>query len=389
MATGITTYQCPACTGPLHFVGESGRLECDYCGKSYDVTEIERLFSEKEAASIEAQEKAEAKQEKEKAAAEETGDSWDAQEAAGLRAYNCPSCGAELICDASAGLRAYNCPSCGAELICDATTAATSCPYCGNPTIVPGQFTGGLRPDLLIPFRLDKQAAINALKMYYRGKKFLPKAFSEQNHIEEIQGVYVPFWLCDCKVEGSIHYHATNISTWREGDYKVTETKHYQVDRSGGIEFRQIPVDASTKMPDAHMDAIEPYDYSDLRPFSSAYLPGFLADKYDVNQQESLPRIQSRAENSAEMEMRNTVKGYSTVTATSKNLNFSHSGMKYALMPVWMLSTKWKDQNFLFAMNGQTGKLVGDLPIDNGKRVAWFVGTAVVSLLLQLAFWWL
>ena len=90
------------------------------------------------------------------------------------------------------------------------------------------------------------------------------------------------------------------------------------------------------------MDAIEPYDYSDLRPFSSAYLPGFLADKYDVNQQESLPRIQSRAENSAEMEMRNTVQGYSTVTATSKNLNFSHSGMKYALMPVWMLSTKWK-----------------------------------------------
>ena len=274
-------------------------------------------------------------------------------------------------------------------MICDATTAATSCPYCGNPTIVPGQFTGGLKPELVIPFRLDKQAAVAALKQYYKGKKLLPKAFMEQNHIEEIQGVYVPFWLCDCQVDGSIHYHATKISTWREGDYKVTETKHYQVDRSGGIEFRQIPVDASTKMPDAHMDAIEPYDYSDLRPFSSAYLPGFLADKYDVNQQESLPRIQSRAENSAEMEMRNTVKGYSTVTATSKNLNFSHSGMKYALMPVWMLSTKWKDQNFLFAMNGQTGKLVGDLPIDNGKRVAWFVGTAVVSLLLQLAFWWL
>ena len=90
MATGITTYQCPACTGPLHFVGESGRLECDYCGKSYDVTEIERLFSEKEAASIEAQEKADAKQEKEKAAAEEMGVSWDEQETAGMKAYNCP-----------------------------------------------------------------------------------------------------------------------------------------------------------------------------------------------------------------------------------------------------------------------------------------------------------
>ena len=368
MATGITTYQCPACTGPLHFVGESGRLECDYCGKSYDVTEIERLFSEKEAASIEAQEKAEAKQEKEKAAAEETGDSWDAQEAAGLRAYNCPSCGAELICDAS--------------------TAATSCPYCGNPTIVPGQFTGGLRPDLLIPFRLDKQAAINALKMYYRGKKFLPKAFSEQNHIEEIQGVYVPFWLCDCRVEGNASYSATNSRSWTSGNYEITETDYYQVERSGTLGFERIPVDASSKMPDAHMDAIEPYDYSELKPFSTAYLPGFLADKYDVSQQDCLPRIETRAQNSAASELRNSVKGYGAVNVQKQSFRFNSCGMKYALMPVWMLSTKWNGKNFLFAMNGQTGKIVGKLPVDNRKRAVvcalCFAASLIAALLVSL-----
>lgn len=369
MATGITTYQCPACTGPLHFVGESGRLECDYCGKSYDVTEIERLFSEKEAASIEAQEKAEAKQEKEKAAAEEMGVSWDAQEAAGLRTYNCPSCGAELICDA--------------------TTAATSCPYCGNPTIVPGQFTGGLRPDLLIPFRLDKQAAINALKMYYRGKKFLPKAFSEQNHIEEIQGVYVPFWLCDCKVEGSASYSATNSRSWKSGNYEITETDYYQVERSGTLGFERIPVDASSKMPDAHMDAIEPYDYSELKAFSTAYLPGFLADKYDVSQQDCLPRIETRAQNSAASELRNSVKGYGAVNVQKQSFRFNSCGMKYALMPVWMLSTKWNGKNFLFAMNGQTGKLIGDLPVDKGKYFAWFAGIAVPLMALILGLWFL
>lgn len=151
MATGITTYQCPACTGPLHFAGESGKLECDYCGKSYEVAEIEKLFSEKEAASVAAQAKADAAQERENAAALEPGMAWDAQE--------------------SAGMKSYNCPSCGAEMICDATTAAASCPYCGNPTIVPGQFTGGLRPELVIPFKLDKQAAVTALKKYYRGQK--------------------------------------------------------------------------------------------------------------------------------------------------------------------------------------------------------------------------
>ena len=367
MATGITTYQCPACTGPLHFVGESGKLECDYCGATYEVAEIEQLYREKEAASVKAQTKADADLHREKTAAEDMGMSWDAAEAAGMKAYNCPSCGAELICDA--------------------TTAATSCPYCGNPTVVPGQFTGGLKPELVIPFKLDKEAAVAALKQYYKGKKFLPRAFSEQNHIQEIQGVYVPFWLCDCQVDGSATYHARNTRTWKEGDYEITETDHYQVERSGSIAFERIPVDASTKMPDAHMDAIEPYDYNDLRAFSSAYLPGFLADRYDVSQQDSLPRIQNRAQTSAKVELRNTVKGYDAVATENEDYQFRKSGMKYALLPVWMLSTRWKDQNFLFAMNGQTGKLVGDLPVDKGKYLAWFAGIALPLMAAILGFW--
>ena len=62
-------------------------------------------------------------------------------------------------------MKAYNCPSCGAELICDASTAATSCPYCGNPTVVPGQFSGALKPDYVIPFKLSKEDAVAALTL--------------------------------------------------------------------------------------------------------------------------------------------------------------------------------------------------------------------------------
>ena len=315
-------------------------LECDYCGATYEVAEIEQLYREKEAASVKAQTKADADLHREKTAAEDMGMSWDAAEAAGMKAYNCPSCGAELICDA--------------------TTAATSCPYCGNPTVVPGQFTGGLKPELVIPFKLDKEAAVAALKQYYKGKK---------------------------QVDGSATYHARNTRTWKEGDYEITETDHYQVERSGRIAFERIPVDASTKMPDAHMDAIEPYDYNDIRAFSSAYLPGFLADRYDVSQQDSLPRIQNRAQTSAKVELRNTVKGYDAVATENEDYQFRKSGMKYALLPVWMLSTRWKDQNFLFAMNGQTGKLVGDLPVDKGKYLAWFAGIALPLMAAILGFW--
>ena len=103
MASQVTNYKCPACTGPLHFVGASGKLECDYCG---------------------------------------------------------------------------------AQLICDATTAATSCPYCGNPTVVPGQFAGTLKPDFVIPFKLSREDAIQRLKQHYKGKVFLPKSFSSENHLQ-------------------------------------------------------------------------------------------------------------------------------------------------------------------------------------------------------------
>ena len=137
------------------------------------------------------------------------------------------------------------------------------------------------------------------------------------------------------------------------------------------------------------MDAIEPYDYNELRAFSTAYLPGFLADKYDVSQQDSMARIETRAENSAEMELRNTVSGYEAVHLQDRSFRFRKSNMKYTLMPVWMLSTKWNGRNFLFAMNGQTGKLIGDLPVDKGKYFAWFAGIALPLMAIILGFWFL
>ena len=369
MATGVTTYQCPACGGPLNFVGESGKLQCEYCDSAYDVAYIEQLFAEKEQKSVEVQEAIDAKKAEQAAEAEAMGLEWSDEETAGMKVYNCSSCGAELICDD--------------------TTAATSCPYCGNPTVIPGQFTGGLKPDLIIPFKLNKDAAVAALKKYYQGKKFLPNSFKDKNHIEEIQGVYVPFWLYDCKVEGSASYEGRISRVYEEDDYEITETDHYLVERSGVIGFEKIPVDASTKMPDTHMDAIEPYDYQELKPFSTAYLPGFLADKYDVSREESLERIELRAKNSAEEELSKTIVGYESLSSTEQNLSVQDMQAKYALMPVWMLSTKWNGQNFLFAMNGQTGKLIGDLPIDKGKYWKTFLKIALPLMAVILGLWFL
>ena len=360
MATQITNYQCPACTGPLHYSGESGKLVCDYCGSAYTPSEIEQMYAER-----------------------------SRPPRPRPHGQNRPK---RERCGPIPRLRGggvWGSPLRGGGRGGGETAPPPSCPYCGNPTVIPGQLGGSLRPEFVLPFRLEKRAAEQALKKYYKGKKFLPNAFKNGNHIHEIKGVYVPFWLFNGNAEGQMSFEGCRIEHDREGDYKITRTHHFHVERAGTMQFRQVPVDGSSKIPDAHMDAIEPFNYSELKPFSTAYLPGFLAEKYDVDAQASQPRAQERMQTSLGNALRSTVHGYATVMPLSEAVHVDMEPARYALMPVWMLHTKWNGQNFLFAMNGQTGKLIGDLPVDKGKVAAWFAGTslplmAVLALLMLL-----
>lgn len=350
MPNETTNYQCPACTGPLRFDSATGKLVCDYCGSTYEVKEVEALYADKQKASDTA------------ARQRPQGPVWGEEEAAGLTSRTCSSCGAELVCDG--------------------TTAATTCPYCGNPTVLGGQLSGKLKPEYIIPFKLDRKAAVQNLNKYYKGKKFLPKAFKEQNHVEEIQGVYVPFWLYDGRMEARGAYKAEISESHREGDYIVTTTRHFDVARVGDADFVRVPVDGSSKMPDAHMDAIEPFDYSDLKPFSTAYLPGFLADRYDEDDKKCAARVLTRMKNSTAAALHDTLGGYTGVQTLSEQIDSRTLEPHYALLPVWMLHTRWKEQDFLFAMNGQTGKLIGDLPVDKGRVAAWFAGISIPLMIL-------
>lgn len=354
MATQVTNYQCPNCTGPLRFDGQTGQLACDYCGAGMDVSLVQQLYADQEQAASKAEPR------------------WDTTTAGGTWSD-----------EEAAHIRAYSCPSCAAELICDDTTAATSCPYCGNPTIVPGQFAGQLKPDYVIPFTLDKAAAVEALKKYYKGKKFLPRSFTSDNRLEEIKGIYVPFWLFDGRADVNMRFRGTIVHRRRSGDEEITVTEHYRITRSGHLAFEKVPADGSSKMPDAHMDAIEPFDYTGLKPFSTAYLPGFLADKYDVDADRCVPRANERIKKSAENAFSATISGYSAVSVEYADIRILQGDIKYALLPVWMLATKWKGQSFLFALNAQTGKLIGDLPVDSGRVLGWF---AKISLPLMAAF---
>ena len=277
------------------------------------------------------------------------------------------------------GMNVYVCKSCGGEIVGDDTMGATSCPYCDNPIVMSGKWEKGLRPDLVIPFKLDKKQAKAKFSKHLTGKFLLPKVFKSENHIEEIKGLYVPFWLYDADTDSRIRYKAEKVRSWSDGDYRYTETSHFSVIRGGKYDFRAVPADASAKMDDVLMQSIEPYNLNEAVDFQTAYLAGFLADKYDVNADEQKQAVNERIKHSVEAAFRNTVTGYSSVREEQSSINIDNKLTRYALYPTWILTTKWQGKPYIFAMNGQTGKFVGDLPVDKSLRAILFAGISVAT----------
>lgn len=243
-----------------------------------------------------------------------------------------------------------------------------------------GQLSGALKPDYVIPFKLDKKAAKAALQKHYGGKKLLPKVFKDQNHIDEVKGVYVPFWIFDVDADANIRYKATRVRTWSDSDYDYTETSYFSIARGGSIGFEHVPVDGSSKMADDLMESIEPFDFSKAVDFQTAYLAGYLADKYDVDAEQGINRANERIKKSTEDAFASTVQGYTSAMPEASSVRLHNGRAKYALYPVWLLNTTWNGQKYTFAMNGQTGKLVGDLPLDKGAYKKWLFGlTGIVG----------
>ena len=339
----LLEYKCPCCSGAISFDSKSQKLKCPYCGTEF---EAETLSAYDEQLKDECPDDMR----------------WDTD------------AGSEWQEGETERLCSYSCQSCGGEIVCEETTAATSCPFCDNPVIMKGKLSGELRPDLVIPFKLDKKAAKEALKAHYKGKRLMPRVFADENHIEEIKGVYVPFWLFDADANANMRYRATRVRTWSDPNYIYTETCFYSIRRDGTLAFERVPVDGSTKMADDLMESIEPYDYRDAVDFQTAYLAGYLADKYDVSSDESIDRANERIKKSTTDAIAKTVVGYTSVIPEQTSITLANGKAKYALLPVWILNTKWNGKNYTFAMNGQTGKLVGDLPLDKAAYKKWLFG---------------
>lgn len=345
MELGVQTYKCPHCNGAVTFDIASQTWTCAFCLSELTLDELQ---------------------------GDETLEEAYAQEEYPIASGD----------DFAQGTHAYTCPSCGAGIVTEKTTAATFCVFCQNPAILPDRVSGDLMPRRIMPFRRHTEDAKSAFLGLCKGKWLLPRAFKNDAHMDEIRGMYVPFWLYSCDCEGEMAADCANEKTWTSGDYEYTETQHYHAERAGTASFDGVPADGSRRMDDAMMRALEPFDYAQLEQFQMRHLTGHLAERYDVNENAAFPAAEARIKEGMAALLQKTIKGYDSVSVRSHTETVSNLRSEYVMLPIWMLTTVYKNKKFVFAMNGQTGKLVGDLPISILKTVLFGVGFAAIVILL-------
>ncbi|MCF0258774.1 MAG: hypothetical protein HUJ54_02830, partial [Erysipelotrichaceae bacterium] len=281
--------------------------------------------------------------------------------------------------DVKEDLRLYQCSNCGAEVVTDKTTTATSCVFCGQPLVLQEQMQGEFKPKLVIPFEVDRKKIEEMYEDYIRSKPFYPEEYSTANVIEKIKAVYLPFWLFDFQSSGSVTATGEIEHTHTTSDWIVTDHDVYQLDRAGTMEFNDIPVIASSKTPKNAMDAIEPYDYSKMVPFNKGYLPGFLAERWDKDQESCHAAAEDRAKNTVEAYLEGTLGAYSHIKVLNWDGQSEMTDGAYSLLPAYVLFMDYEnDEDKLIAINGQTGKVAGNIPVDKGKRNGYFIKTFLI-----------
>lgn len=344
----VIQYKCPNCGADMAFDSTSGMLHCGSCGRkdSVDTFNKDNKSSDTNKSSNSNKSK--------------TNKYFEDNEAT-----------------------EYKCNNCGAQLITDKDTSATTCSFCGAGMVLTDRLDGHLSPELIIPFKISKEQAMEAFKKWCKKGLLTPKGFMNADRIKSITGLYVPFWLYDLNCIGDAEAHCTRVRTYESGDYIYTETKHYEVYRSVDLTYDYVPVDASEKMNDELMEKLEPFNYSALNDFNMPYLAGFIAEKYSYDDKTLLPHAKTRVTNYVNEYINQTISGYTTTNYRKRNVSVQEKDSHYVLFPVWMVCYDYKKSEHTFAMNGQTGKIVGKPPLSAQKIALWLAGISTSSFLIM------
>lgn len=276
----------------------------------------------------------------------------------------------------------HNCINCGAPIEVSDYTSAAPCEHCGCYLIFDERVEGQYRPHLMIPFGVSKEKAKEIMRERFKKKAFTPSNFLEDNMLEKMTGIYVPFFLYDINVRCDYHAEGTKRRTWTSGNTEYTETSYYDVTRDMYVDFDKIPVDASIAMDDSIMDLMEPYNYGALEGFKEEYMSGFCGEMYNSDGDSLRPRAKKKAVDNAETMLRESLAGYNSLRVIHKNTYTQDNATNYTLMPVWHYKYSYGGKSYDYYINGQTGKAVGRTPVSKAKLLGY--GATVWGMLAIL-----
>ena len=299
----MAKYNCKTCGAELYFNPKTGKMECEYCGSSFDPSEY---------------------------AYQPEQDSADVKPAAYVDESEPVT---EPATDDSTGdLRIYKCPHCGAEVITSKETAATTCVYCNRAITLSGNLTGAFRPDYVLPFTTERKDVEEAYLKLCKKSILTPRLFTKKSTIEKIKGMYIPYWLYTFDGEADARIRAERVRVHMSGDDEVTETSRYLVHEKGSGHFQRIPADAMKEIDNEMMDSIEPFDFSRLVPFNPAYLAGFYAQQWDESSSANEPRAKARAKTALTEELMSHVGPFTTTMTESENYEWKNQSIEQVMI---------------------------------------------------------
>lgn len=298
----------------------------------------------------------------------------------------CPHCESEDSEEKIQGGTLTQCINCGAPLETKDYTSASQCGHCGCYIVFSERVEGVYEPHMLLPFHINKKAAVQALNREFSRRLFTPSDFLSEKSLEKMEGIYVPFWLYDYQACYDFTGEGVRIRTWTAGNTEYTERSYFEVVRKMDVEFDKVPVDASYAMEDGIMDLMEPYDYGQLRGFDPKYMSGFYGEVYNQPAAELEGRAKEKSRSASEELLQGSIQGYNTVRPIHRNLDLRKRGDHYALMPVWQYVYRYKGKEYQYHVNGQTGKVIGITPVSMEKVLSYSVSVfAAVTAMCYLA----
>ena len=274
----------------------------------------------------------------------------------------------------------YICPSCGAQIVTDPTTSATFCYYCHNPVVLSGKLTGSYHPDKIIPFAIGREKALEIFGQWIRKKRYVPKDFYSKDQVEKLTGVYFPYWLYDCQVQGNLDAEGKKVTSWNSGRMRFVKTEEYDVSRDGQMEVRDVPRSALSKANRQLVEGVFPFDMSKQQEFHMGYLSGFVAENRDLGQEQFTTQVEAEVADYAKQSLKSHLSDYTSVNVRACEAKLKNPEWKYALLPVWTLTYQAGGKIYYFACNGQSGKVCGELPVDRGR-----LGTLFLSIFVPVA----